>query len=331
MRTRPDTKTENRSPSTPSWVRIWADPRFEGLAFEQAALAPGERRVRLQGDYSIVLVRSGDGVINSGGTEYQAQSGSGFLFCPDRPWTTRAASDALRFQTLHISRHKLTMLAAQLDLTSIQLVSLGGTHVLDSETLEAVRKVWGVFEARSSLLERAARLVELVAMIASASQPVQVVGDEPRVSRVRTFLQEHSSEHMQISRLADIASLTPWHLIRVFHRAVGVPLHRYVMLVRLRHAESLLRDGVPIAEAADSAGFYDQSHLNRYFRRILGVTPGQYQKANFFRARPLITGEKVMAYRLRSGERLLLHWAKLRSARGYSSCLCPRLENPSSQ
>ena len=330
LRTQPDTKTEYRFPSRPGWVQIWADARFEGLAFEQVALAPRARRVRLHDDYAFVVMRSGSGVINSGTAEYQAQPGSGFLFCPDRLWTARAGSDGLRYQTLYISRHKLTMLAAQLESTRIQLARLGGVHVLDSETSEAARMVWAVFEARGSLLELVAGLVEFAAMVASACRLAQMVDDEPRVSLVGTFLQIHSSEHMHISRLADIVSLTPWHLIRVFHRAVGVPLHRYVMLVRLCHAETLLRSGVPIAEAADSAGFYDQSHLTRYFRRILGLTPGQYQKANFFRVRPLITGEKVMEYRLRSGERLLLHWAKLRSARGYPSCLCRPVRAPHS-
>jgi AraC-like DNA-binding protein len=302
---------------------MWADVRFEGLAFEQVALAPGEERARMHDDYAFVVMRSGSGVINSGGAEYQTHLGSGFLFCPDQLWTARAGSDALCYQTLYISLNKLTTLAAQLELTSMQVARLTGVHVLDSETSEAALKAWAVFEARSSLLERVASLVELAAMVASACRLVQTVDDEPRVSRVRTFLQEHLSEHIEISRLAEIVSLSRCHFIRVFHRAVGVSLYRYVTLVRTRHAERLLRAGVPIAEAADSAGFYDQSHLSRYFRRILGVTPGQYQKARFLRARPVITCEKVMAYRLRSGEKLVLHWAKLRSARGYSSCPYP--------
>jgi AraC-like DNA-binding protein len=318
------TKTEYVSASAPSSVRIWADARFEGLAFEQVALAPGEVRTRLHDDYAFVVMRSGSGVINSGSAEYQAHSGSGFLFCPDRLWTASAGSDALRYQILYLSLHKLTTLAAQLEIKSNQLAHLSGVHVLDSETSEAARKAWTVFEARSSVLERVARLVELAAMVASGCRLVQTVDDEPRVSQVRIFLQEHLSEHIEISRLAEIVSLSPCHFIRVFHRAVGVSLHRYVTLVRTRHAESLLRAGVSIAEAAGSAGFYDQSHLSRYFRRILGVTPGQYQKARLFRARPVITCEKVMAYRLRSGEKLVLHWAKLRSARGYPSCLCPQ-------
>jgi AraC-like DNA-binding protein len=327
LRRQTGTRTKYLSASTPGPVRIWADARFEGLAFEQVALAPGEGRARLHDDYAFVVMRSGSGVINSGGAEYQAHPGSGFLFCPDRLWTARAGSNALCYQTLYISLHKLTTLAAQVELTSIQVARLSGVHVLDSETSEAARKAWAVFEARSSVLERVAKLVELTAMVASARRLVQTGGDEPRVSRVRSFLQEHLSEHIEISRLAEIVSLTPCHFIRVFHRAVGVPLHRYVTLVRIRHAESLLRAGVPLAEAADSAGFYDQSHLSRHFRRILGVTPGQYQSARFLRARPVITCEKVMAYRLRSGEKLLRHWAKLRAARGYPSCLCPPSES----
>ena len=328
MRRQAGTRTEYLSASTPGPVRIWADARFEGLAFEQVALARGEGRTHLHDDYAFVILRSGRGVINSGGAEYQAHPGSGFLFCPDRLWTARAGSDLLCYQTLRISLHNLTTLAAQLELTKIQLAHLSGVRALDSETSEAARKAWAVFEARSSLLERVASLVELAAMVAFACRLVQTVGDEPRVSRVRTFLQEHLSEHTEISRLAEIVSLSRCHFIRVFHRAVGVSLHRYVTLVRTRQAESLLRAGVPIAEAAGSAGFYDQSHLSRYFRRILGVTPGQYQKASFFRVRPVITCEKVMAYRLRSGEKLLLHWAKLRAARGYPSCLMPPVRAP---
>jgi AraC-like DNA-binding protein len=323
LREQTGTRTESLSASMRGSVRIWADARFEGLAFEQVALAPGEGRARLHDDYAFVIMRSGRGVINSCGAEYQAHPGSGFLFSPDRVWTARAGSDALCYQTLHVSRHKLTTLADQLELTSIQLARLSGVHVLDSETSEAARKVWAVFEARSSVLERVARLVELAAMVASACRLAQTVDDEPRVSRVRTFLQEHLSEHIEISRLAEIVSLSRCHLIRVFHRAVGVSLYRYVTLFRISHAVSLLRAGVPIAEAAGSAGFYDQSHLSRYFRRILGVTPGQYQKAGFFRKRPVITCERVMAYRLRSGEKLVLHWAKLRSDRGYASRLYP--------
>ena len=43
-------------------------------------------------------------------------------------------------------------------------------------------------------------------------------------------------------------------------------------------AKSLLRAGLPITLPAAEAGFYDQAHLNRHFKRVLGVTPGRYVK-----------------------------------------------------
>jgi transcriptional regulator GlxA family with amidase domain len=44
----------------------------------------------------------------------------------------------------------------------------------------------------------------------------------------------------------------------------------------VRHAKSLLRAGLPIALVAAEAGFYDQAHLTRHFKRIVGLTPGRY-------------------------------------------------------
>ncbi|ANZ21221.1 Helix-turn-helix domain [Streptomyces noursei ATCC 11455] len=51
------------------------------------------------------------------------------------------------------------------------------------------------------------------------------------------------------------------------------------MARRVELARRLLLDGrTPTAVAAE-IGFYDQSHLTRHFKRILGVTPGRYARA----------------------------------------------------
>jgi AraC-like DNA-binding protein len=53
--------------------------------------------------------------------------------------------------------------------------------------------------------------------------------------------------------------------------------HRYVSLQRVHHAQALLRQGATLASAASESGFCDQSHLSRRFKRLCGMTPGQYQ------------------------------------------------------
>jgi AraC-like DNA-binding protein len=247
---------------------------------------------------------------------YQARPGSGFLFCPDQVWTAHAISQVWRYETLYISERKLRILIEELKLATGQRIPRGGAYGLDSRTSDVTRQVLAVFQTKSSLLERIGALIEFAATVDSGPWPGETTELEPRVAQIRNLLREKFTKHVQVPQLARLTSLTPSHFTRVFNRTVGVPPHSYVTLVRVRHAENLLRSGVPIVEVADRAGFCDQSHLNRCFRRLLGFTPGQYLKVNFFRVRPAITEERVKAYRLRSGEKLWRYWVKLRAARG---------------
>lgn len=59
----------------------------------------------------------------------------------------------------------------------------------------------------------------------------------------------------------------------MFRSAFGLPPHKYLEGLRVRRAEELIRAGLPLAEAALASGFSSQSHLNRSFKHILGITP----------------------------------------------------------
>lgn len=64
---------------------------------------------------------------------------------------------------------------------------------------------------------------------------------------------------------------------RKFKKLHGIAPREFRLLDRLNHARQLLRLGAPIGAAAAEAGFSDQSHLGRCFRRFFGVTPGEYR------------------------------------------------------
>ncbi len=78
--------------------------------------------------------------------------------------------------------------------------------------------------------------------------------------------------------LAESAGVTPFHLVRVFSRSIGLSPHQYLVQVRIGRARDLLTSGVTPSIVAAMTGFVDQSHMTTQFKRYVGTTPGQYQK-----------------------------------------------------
>lgn len=82
--------------------------------------------------------------------------------------------------------------------------------------------------------------------------------------------------------LARSANLSVGHFTRSFEQATGLPPHRYLLHVRLSRARRLIAQRAPevsLAEIAATCGFSDQGHLGRHFRRVFGMTPAGFRRA----------------------------------------------------
>ncbi len=88
-----------------------------------------------------------------------------------------------------------------------------------------------------------------------------------------------SDAEVTLDALADHADTDKFHLCRAFRAQVGLPPHAYLTRLRIMRAKELLAAGVRPSEIAPHVGLYDQSQLNRHFRRIVGTTPGAYARA----------------------------------------------------
>ncbi|WP_052849562.1 helix-turn-helix transcriptional regulator [Streptomyces avicenniae] len=93
---------------------------------------------------------------------------------------------------------------------------------------------------------------------------------------LRDLLDGRVAEGVTLREAATLLHAHPTSLVRAFGREFGMPPHRYLTARRVDLARRLLLDGTGPAEAAVTAGFHDQPHLTRHFRRLLGTTPGRY-------------------------------------------------------
>ena len=96
------------------------------------------------------------------------------------------------------------------------------------------------------------------------------------IRQARHFIEEHFAEGIKLAQLAEHVALSPYYFLRVFGAEVGMPPHAYLESVRIRQAQYLIRQGQPLIDVAVDVGFSSQSHLTSRFKKIIGVTPGQY-------------------------------------------------------
>jgi AraC-like DNA-binding protein len=155
--------------------------------------------------------------------------------------------------------------------------------VRDPYLADMLRRAHVAFEALSSALERESHLlralVSLIARHAVDRLAARAITAEHRaVARARGYLEALPSENVSLLELGREAGLSPFHLCRVFRREIGLSPHLYQMHIRVRLAKSLLAKGRSISQAAAEAGFCDQAHLTRHFKRFFGVTPGRYHR-----------------------------------------------------
>jgi AraC-like DNA-binding protein len=110
----------------------------------------------------------------------------------------------------------------------------------------------------------------------STGKPARLHGPAPNIRRARLRIDDDPAAQLSLTTLAREAGLSRFQLIRGFARELGLTPHAYILQRRIALARHLILAGQDLAEVALTAGFCDQSHLNRCFVRHFGVTPRRY-------------------------------------------------------
>jgi AraC-like DNA-binding protein len=95
--------------------------------------------------------------------------------------------------------------------------------------------------------------------------------------RAREHMRTHLASPLPLDEVATVARMSKFRLVRVFRHYLGCAPHQYHVYMRVARARYLLAKGRLCGEVACEVGFTDQSHLNRWFVRLFGLSPGAYR------------------------------------------------------
>jgi AraC family transcriptional regulator len=101
-----------------------------------------------------------------------------------------------------------------------------------------------------------------------------------RLERVFRWLADHLDDTLDLTRLADVACLSPYHFHRVYRAMQGETAADTVRRLRMhRAAVELITGELPIARVARRAGYGSQEAFTRAFRSAYGVPPARYRSS----------------------------------------------------
>ena len=123
-------------------------------------------------------------------------------------------------------------------------------------------------------------LIVINRLSAAAGDPAAVT-DKPYDEKIRlalSIINENLAGDLSVDALAERLFLSRYHFMRLFKSQTGSTVHAYVRQKRLLCAARLIREGVPVQQAAAECGFNDYSVFHRAFRESFGFRPGNLKK-----------------------------------------------------
>ena len=122
-------------------------------------------------------------------------------------------------------------------------------------------------------------LVTCVRIPAQELDQSDKAAESPLVELKDSILDQPENLYL-IEEMAQDTNISPFHLIRKFKKLYGLTPHQFQIQCKVRKAQKLLEEEKSVCEVTYDAGFCDQSHLDRCFQKIVGMTPKEYKEAS---------------------------------------------------
>lgn len=195
------------------------------------------------------------------------------LLPPQVPHNGRAATPAgFRKRVVYLDQSQLP--------ASLIGRAAGRPVLVDPLLRHRIHQLHRVLERPGGELEAESRLAliaeRLRGHLGRPGGPVTAAHSTDVARQLRELIDARYRDKVTLRQASDQVHAHPAHLVRTFSREFGISPHRYLTGLRVDLARRLLLDGMPPSMAAATAGFCDQSHLNRSFKQVLGTTPGRY-------------------------------------------------------
>jgi len=232
--------------------------------------------------YVISLIAQGRQSFLHKGTKYRTPPGGLILINPETVHTGEAVDEwGFELRSIYPTISHMKMAMSELTGRSQSLPIFKQVRVDDRGVTANVLALHKAILGEADVMESEALFIHTLAQLIKhyADVPVvqQKLGNERQaIQKARRYIEDHFAQGVSLSLLAQEVALSPYYLLRTFCAEVGMPPYAYLESIRVQHTQKLIEAGKPLAEIAAEVGYSSQSHMTNRFKKVIGVTPGQY-------------------------------------------------------
>jgi AraC-like DNA-binding protein len=231
--------------------------------------------------FSIGAITAGSCTYLSGRTRQQIGAGSVVLMNPGDVHACNPIGDERwSYRMLHIDSAWLTAIQQDVGITRDRFRPFLTVATTQPDLYAGLNCLYEVLvDGEADVLEKHEAAITFM----TGAQLSLVSRQEPEacahrgVTRAADFIRENFKRPLSLRQICSAADLSASALIRTFKREYAMTPHAYVVNCRIEFSRAQLRKGLPIAAVASEAGFADQAHLQRTFKRMVAATPAQYR------------------------------------------------------
>jgi AraC-like DNA-binding protein len=276
---------EGRLPRTDpkNVTHYWWDRHTPGLSLMRADFTTQEYPPHSHDAFVVAVTETGGSIIKSRGVVEEAHASALFVFNPAEAhagwmgWSPR-----WRYRSLYLDQLAIDEVACGLGIERAAYFTRN--MFCDPDLIEGFLALHRALEQGRDLFCQRELLLGTFGVLfqrhGSGGSPIEPAPqDRAILAAVIASMRECYAEDLRLEAMASAVGLTSFQLIGLFKRTVGLTPHAYLTQLRLDRARHFLVHGLPIADAANACGFYDQSALTKHFKRYYAITPLQFAKA----------------------------------------------------
>ncbi len=248
-----------------------------------------EKRTKI--DYTLWNIMEGNVYIEVGGISYTAGEGDVIIFYPGTEYSASTDNDGCQFL---YNRFNVKMGSGIDILASMRLDGIIPSRLIGSKCRSFCRQFMNVnsmaqkmpFKMYSIFISYLSDILEFTPNTERVSFPYtesKRAGADPNILRVMEYMDEHYTEPLPISLLADIAVMSEKYFISCFKKIAGISPGQYIIQLKMRKAaQLLLTSDMSVAEVSKAVGYANPYTFSNTFKKYYEESPMNFKNHSVF-------------------------------------------------